>query len=201
MDKYPECFEELIEFFKSFPGVGRRSAERMAFAMIKWPSDKISEASRILSNLNLSVGTCPECGNLSEKNSLCLICSDSQRDRSIICVVEDIPQMHSIEKCKTYKGLYHILHGKIIPLDGKHIDNEPIESLKKRIEAGNVSEIVMALSMDIEGQATAIYLSDIFKSRGLKISRIARGIPAGSDISFADSATISAALNGRTKLD
>lgn len=200
MDKYPECFENLIEVFKSFPGIGRRSAERMAFTMLKWPAEQIARAGKTISDLNSIIALCPDCGNLSEKDGLCVICADVHRDRSLVCIVEDVPQIHSIERCGTYRGLYYVLHGKNIPLDNKQIENDLIDRLKRRIEAGGVSEIVMALSMDIEGQATAIFLSNILKPYGIKISRIARGLPAGSDISFADSATISAAMTGRIQM-
>jgi recombination protein RecR len=200
MDKYPESFERLIEVLKSFPGVGRRSAERMAFAMLKWTPEKTSEAGRTISGLHGNVSSCADCGNLCEKDNLCAICSDTHRDRSVLCIVEDVPQIHSIEKCRTYRGLYHVLHGKIIPLDGKNIGGETLDKLRLRIESGEVKELVMALSMDVEGQATAIYLSDLFKNSGVRITRIARGLPAGSDISFADPATISAAMSGRTQM-
>ena len=200
MEKYPQAFEDLISFFKSFPGIGKRTAERMAFEIMKWSPEKLSQAAKVISELKNNLSYCDNCGNLSETSKLCSICSDPHRDHSIICIVEDIPQIKSIEKAKAYKGLYHVLHGKIIPLDNREISTEVIDKIKHRIESGEIKEILIALSMDIEGQATAIYLSDILKVCNIKISRIARGIPAGSDISYADPATISAAISGRTQI-
>jgi recombination protein RecR len=200
MTKYPQAFEELIEALKSLPGIGRRSAERMAFAMLKWPSEKIAATGNLIASLNLKIGHCPQCGNISSSNQPCEICADFSRDQSTICVVEESAQIESIEKCGAYKGVYHVMNGKIIPLDAKDIETASFEKLKQRADSGGVKELVMAFSMDIEGQATSIYLADIFKNSGIKISRIARGLPAGSDIAFADSATITAAFQGRTPI-
>lgn len=200
MEKYPQSFEKIIDFFKTFTGIGRRSAERMAFEIIKWDEEKLREAGQLIAELKQKISHCEICGNLCETGNLCSICSDNHRDHSIICIVEDIQQIHSIEKSKVFRGLYHVLHGKIIPLDNKNLSSESLKNLKKRLQNGEIKEILMALSMDVEGQATSIYLSNELKNFPVKITRIARGIPAGSDISYADPATISAAIAGRTQM-
>jgi recombination protein RecR len=202
MGKYPHHFEELLAILRSLPGVGKRTAERMAFAMMKWPSEKLESAGQLILSLRDNVLECPECGNLSPTQAeKCVICSSPSRNSGIICIVEDVSQLGSIEACGAYRGLYHVLHGKIIPLDGKELANQSIEKLKSRISRGQVSELIIALGMDVEGQATAIYLSELFGNDNLKISRIARGLPIGSDIAFADPDTIVAAFQGRTNIN
>lgn len=197
-NKYPAVFEELVETFKSFPGVGRKSAERMAFSLIKWPPDKIKRAGETISSIPLKVTHCPECGNLWQDGTLCGICTDQSRDASIICVVEEASQIQNLEKSGLFKGRYHVLGGKYSPIQGKEAHHLNTESLLKRLESGEIREIIFALSFDVEGQATAAYLAHLLKDRNLKISRLATGLPVGSDISYADSATIAAALSGRT---
>lgn len=197
-NKYPQIFEELIDIFKSFPGVGKKSAERMAFSIIKWPPEKIRKAGEIISSISEKITNCPECGNLSVADALCDICADPSRDRGIICVVEESSQIQNLEKSGTFKGLYHILGGKFSPLEGKEAHDLNTDTLLRKLEKGEIKEVIFALSFDVEGQATAAYLANLFKDKNFKISRLATGLPVGSDISYADSATIAAALNGRT---
>ncbi|OGV48107.1 MAG: recombination protein RecR [Lentisphaerae bacterium GWF2_52_8] len=197
---YPNALEELIEILKTVPGVGRRSAERMAFSMLKWPPGKLEAFADTLRTLHEKVTPCPECGGLSEEKLPCRICSSTLRDHSLLCIVEEPGLIHNIEKGGLYKGAYHVLGGKLSPLDGKGASELNIGSLLRRIEAKQVREVILALSADVDGQATSIYVANLLKEKGVKITRLAQGLPAGSDISYADSATIAAALSGRISI-
>lgn len=198
--KYPKAIEEIIELLKTLPGVGRRSAERMAFSMLKWDSDKLDILGTHLKTLHEKIGTCPECGNLASSGELCNICALPSRDRALICVVEEAFQVQNIESSSFFRGVYHVLGGKLSPLEGKNAKDLKLDELLERIKKQNVREIILALSPDVEGQATAIYIAEMLNGNELKITRLAQGLPAGSDISYADSATIAAALNGRIPL-
>ena len=199
-EKYPDPLKELVDFLKSLPGIGLKNAERLAFAMLKWPQDKLEAFGDSVKNLKSNVTPCPECGNLSSENELCTICSSTSRERSVICVVEESLQIYTIESGGLFKGLYHVLGGKLSPLSGKSAESLNIESLHKRVTEGNVAEVILALSPDVEGQATSVYISEILKDTNVKTTVLARGLPAGSDISYADSATIAAALSGRKSM-
>lgn len=200
-NSYPDALLELMELLRSLPGVGRRSAERMALAIYKWDEDKLEALSGNLHTLKQRVCLCPECGNLAggkdENGGLCCICASPLRDASSICVVEEATQIRIIEASGTFKGHYHVLGGRIAPLEGKGIDSISIEALEHRIEQGEIREIILALSPDVEGQATALYLAKRLSGHEIRISRLAQGLPAGSDLSYADPATIAAALSGR----
>ena len=196
---YPDAFLNLIELLRGLPGVGKRSAERMAMQMYKWNDSRLKALSSVLAELHEQIGTCPECGAMSSgKNVLCPICASPKRDRSIICVVEDFTQLRTIEAGGTYRGLYHILGGKLAPLEGRTAESLTIPALLKRLSDNTVKEVILALCPDVEGRATEVYLTGILKENAsVNISRLAQGLPAGADISFADAATISAALSGR----
>lgn len=199
--KYPEALETLLELLRGVPGVGRRSAERMALAILKWDDSKIQALSETLRDLKSRVTLCPQCGNLSSDGAACSICSSPLRDPSAICVVEESAQIRTIEAGSVFKGLYHVLGGRLAPLEGKTADSLSIAKLDERLADGSVKELILALSPDVEGQATAVYIANRLKGRGLRISLLARGLPAGSDLSYADPATVAAALHGRTPFD
>lgn len=190
-----------MELLKSLPGVGRRSAERMALAMLKWDEAKLAAMSETLRSMKSRVTTCHECGNFSSDGGLCAVCASPVRDSSVICVVEEASQIRSVEASSAFRGRYHVLGGRIAPLEGKGVESISLEALMKRIDTGSVNELILALSPDVEGQATAVYIANALKGRGLKVSRLAQGLPAGSDLSYADPATIAAAMSGRTSLD
>lgn len=199
----PQTLNELIELLKNLPGVGKRSAERLALAVYQWDDGKLDALSENLASLHTRIHACPVCGNLSdaENNGECNICSSPLRDSSVICVVEDIAQVNSLEAAGVFKGVYHVLGGRIAPLEGKFPESIAIPQLDERIARGTVRELILALSQDLEGQATAVYLAERFRGRGLKITGLARGLPAGSDLTYADSATLAVALNARISLD
>lgn len=204
MTSYPQALLELMELLKSLPGVGKRSAERMALAILKWDDSKLYALSENLRTLRKRVGICSVCGNLADEsgeNTLCTFCASPARDATSLCVVEEASQIRAIEAGGVFRGLYHVLGGRIAPLEGKTADALTIDKLEQRLNQGIVREIILALSPDVEGQATSIYLANRFKNRNLRISRPARGLPAGSDLSYADPATIAAALAGRTDFD
>ena len=192
----PQEIERIISLFKELPGIGRRGAERIVFSLLKWPPEKLKFFGEELSTLPVNVKRCKICWNLSEHET-CKICSAVDRDESLLCIVEDFIQLPVIE-ATSYRGKYHILGGKLSPLEGISPDKLKIDLLQKRLsENKNIKEVLIALSQDIEGQATTIYLSKILAFYGVKITTLARGIPAGADISFANSATLSAAIEGR----
>ena len=204
-EKYPQALEDLMELLRSLPGVGRRSAERMAMNFFAWDGTKLEVLSQVLADLKKKVGKCSVCGNLADIREdgtvLCPICASPSRDPELLCVVEDTPQIRSIEASGVFRGVYHVLGGRIAPLEGRGVESISADALEMRLERGSFREIIFALSPDVEGQATAVYLADRLRRFGLKTSRLAQGLPAGSDLSFADPATIAAALSGRTAFD
>lgn len=197
MNQYPDQLNTLIEILTSLPGIGKRGAERMALAMLKWQPEKLAALGNIIAGLPESVTFCPDCGNLAAAGKQCPVCLAPGRDQTLVCVVEDYTQINAIERSAFYRGLYHVLGGKLSPLSGRHIEDLNIDSLLRRVEELEIKEVILALSPDVEGQATASYLSEILARKQIKITRLAQGLPAGSDISYADAATIGAALKGR----
>jgi len=198
--QYPEAIEELIEYFRQLPGIGRRGAERLALALLDWEPDRQRLFGLAVAKLPERIGTCPECGAIAPAGETCAICADSRRDSSLLCVVENMPQLFAVEKGNTYRGRYLVLGGRLSPLDGEDGSSLNLELLHKRASGGEVKEIILALSPDVEGRATAAYLAELLADLPVKLTRPALGLPAGSNLSFADSATISAAFSGRTDL-
>ena len=200
---YPAALAEMMELFKTLPGVGKRSAERMVLSVLKWDESKLSAMADVFQHLKERIGTCSICGNLAERSSsdtepLCPFCASPDRDVTSLCVVEDALQIRAIEAGGVFHGVYHVLGGRLAPLEGKDAGQLSIDRLEERLDEGVIKEVILALSPDMEGQATAFYLANRLKDRALKISRPARGLPAGSDLTYVDPATIAAALNGRT---
>lgn len=198
MPAYPPTFERLIELLKGLPGIGRRTSERLAFAMLKWPPDRLAALADTLRETGTRLSPCPTCANLAENHEPCAICRDSRRDHAVVCVVEDAAQLHCIENSGQYRGVYHVLNGRLAPLDGKGPESLNFAPLLARVKDGEVREIIFALSADVEGQATTIYLSEMMARPGLTLTSLARGLPAGADLVYADAATVTAAINGRT---
>ena len=194
---YPERIEALIGELKQLPGVGRRGAERMALALLDRSGAELEALGELIASLPRTVGPCPRCGAFSEAGELCQICSDPERDRKVLCVVENMPQLFAVEASGHYRGRYLVLGGKLSPLDSENGEGLNLALLSNIIKEGEVQEVILALSSDVEGRATAVFLADLLAGYGLKISRPALGLPAGANLSFADAATIGAALRGR----
>ena len=190
---------KLIEEFSKLPGIGKRSAERLAFYILKQPAEKVERFSRALTEAKEKITFCPICQSLTDSVP-CSICSDSRRDQTVICVVENPKDILAMEKTKEFKGVYHVLHGVISPIDGIGPDDIKIKELLLRTKDGNLKEIIMATNPSIEGEATAMYISNLFKNFGIKVTRIAHGLPVGGELEYADEITITKALEGRQEI-
>ena len=198
--QYPAALEELIEYLRMLPGIGRRGAERIALAMCQWNADQQRAFGNAVGALPENIGSCPRCGALCAAGDICAICADPKRDMSQICVVENMPQLFAVEKGNYFKGHYLVLGGRISPLDGEDGSSLNIPLLKERAAMAETKEIILALSSDVEGRATAAFLAEILQEFPVKITRPALGLPAGANLSYADGATIAAAFSGRTDI-
>jgi recombination protein RecR len=196
---YPKALDDLCHSLKQLPGVGTRGAERLALALLDWNQQRLDQLADQLAQLHERIRPCEVCGNLAE-DSRCRICLDPARESDVICVLEDARQVIAIERCGRFRGRYHVLGGKLSPLDGVDFDDLNTASLLQRIEAGGIREIIIATSPDVEGGATAAYLAEALTPYELEITRIATGVPVGSDLSFADSATMASAIDSRRRL-
>ncbi len=190
-----ESLNQLIDEFSQLPGIGRKSAQRLAMYILKLPKDDVNKIAQALVNVKEKMRYCSVCWNFTETDP-CGICSSGKRETSTICVVEEPNDVLAIEKTNDYKGLYHVLGGSLSPLEGIGPDDLKVKELLARIKPG-IDEIILALNPDIEGEATTIYLSRLLKPLGIKVTRLARGIPIGGDLEFADEATLTRAIEGR----
>ncbi len=198
--EYPEALEALAEQLGKLPGIGRRTAERLAMALLEWDQEELETLGGRISRLRQEVHTCKICGNLADGEH-CRICLAPSRDRQAVCVVEHARQVPVIEQCGRFHGLYHVLGGRLSPLDGIEIGDLNVNSLYVRIAEQHVQEIILATSPDVEGEATASYLAEELQKRfSITVSRIALGVPVGSDLSFADAATMAMAIDTRRQL-
>ena len=191
--------DDLINVFAKLPGIGRKSAARIAFDILEKDNSEIENMLYTIKDSYENIKHCSICGNLSE-NDVCEICSNEKRNRDIICVVEGVRDITAFEKSAIYNGLYHVLGGKIDPLNGVTIDDLNIDRLLKRLD-GTVQEIILALNPDLEGETTNLYLTKILKEKGIKVSKIASGIPMGGNIEYTDMATLGKSLEGRTEIE
>ena len=198
--EYTKPLARLIEFFQKFPGIGPKSAQRMAFHLLKMPLGEVQRFAEILVEAKQNIHYCSVCFNMSASNP-CEICSDTRRDNSTICVVAETKDLIAIEKTREYKGLYHVLQGTLSPLDGIGVEDIRIKELLTRAADRNVKEIILALSPSVEGEATSMYITKLLKPFNINISRIAFGIPVGSDLEFADEITLAKAIEGRRLID
>ncbi len=197
---YPAAVESLIGVLKQLPGVGRRGAERLALAMLEWEPEQRQLLGNLVSQLSETVSACPECGALADAGQLCAVCRRADRDASQVCVVETMAQLFAIEASGNFRGRYHVLGGRLSPLDAEDGSGLSLPRLLERANSGGVREVILALSSDVEGRATAIYLADLLKSSPVRVTRPALGLPAGANLSYADAATITAAFDGRISL-
>ena len=198
MDFYPIAIEKLIEEFAKLPSIGQKTAQRLALYVLNLPEDEVREFAGALVKARGTVRYCSVCGNFTE-SEICSICSNPNRDNSIICVVEQPKDIMILEKVKEYNGGYHVLHGNISPMQGRGPQDIRIRELVSRMKE-NVKEVIIATNPNIEGEATAMYISKILKPLEVKVTRIAAGIPVGGDLEYADEVTLSKALEGRTEI-
>ena len=196
---YPKAIAALIEQFHKFPSVGPKSAQRMAFYLLRMPTADVENFAKAIIEAKHNTQTCDVCFNLSS-TSPCEICSSTQRDRSVICVVSETKDLIAIEKTNEYKGLYHVLQGLISPIDGIGAEDIRIKELLNRLTNEEVKEIILELSPSVEGEATSLYLTRLIKPFGIKVSRIAFGLPVGADLEYADEMTIAKAIEGRHEI-
>ena len=199
MSSFPPSLETLIDRFASLPGIGRKSAQRLAFQILSLTDDEARAFSDAVTEAKKNVRTCSVCQNLTDGET-CRICADPSRDASVICVVSDPRDVFAIERAQEFRGLYHVLHGVISPISHVGPDDIRIRELVARVADGNVSEVIMATNPDTEGETTAKYISRLIKPFGVTVTRLAYGVPVGASLEFADDATLSAALEGRREI-
>ena len=200
MDYFPPALENLVGQFAKLPGVGRKSAQRLAFFILDQPDDEAKAFADAIVSAKTAISCCPVCQNLTEGDGPCPMCASSRRDHTVICVVADPKDVIAMERGREYHGLYHVLHGVISPMNHVGPDDLRIKQLLERVTAGGVEEVIMATNPDTEGEATAMYRSRLLKPFGVKTTRLAYGIPVGSHLEFADDATLMRALDGRREI-
>ena len=191
--------EKLIEQFERLPGIGYKTAQRLAFFVLDLPEDQAAEFAQAILDAKQTVHTCKVCQNLTD-GEICSICSDPMRDKGLICVVTDPKDVVALERTREYKGLYHVLHGVISPLNGIGPDQLRIKELLQRLADEDIREVIMATNPDTEGEATAMYLSRLLKPFGVAVTRLAYGVPVGGHLEYADEVTLTRALEGRTQI-
>lgn len=196
MTDHIEVLQRLAEKFGRLQGVGRKTAMRMAFSVLELEEETVRELADTLVEAKTTIHECSVCGNLTDEE-LCAVCSDESRDRSTICVVEDVKAVFSIEKVREFRGLYHVLHGVISPLNNVTPDKIRIKELITRVGEGDVREVIIATNPTTDGEVTAMYISKYLKPLGTKVTRLAYGVPVGADLEYADEVTLGRALEGR----
>ena len=197
MNSFPDSLNDLIDEFSRFPGIGRKTAQRMAFYVLNSNDNLANDLSNSILILKSKIRFCEKCYGISE-DKLCMICSNPRRDSSTICVVENPADIYTFEKTSIFKGLYHVLGGVLSPLDGIGPDQLEIKSLLERVEPEN--EVLVATNATIEGEATCLYLANLLEERAVKVTRLARGLPMGGDLEFVDDATIMRAIEDRSAI-
>ena len=200
MEYFPPALEHLVEQFARLPGIGRKSAQRLAFHVLSLSQEEAEAFAQAVVEAKRAIHCCPVCQNLTEGDGPCSICASPRRDTSVICVVADPKDVVAMERSREYQGLYHVLHGVISPMNHVSPDDLHIKSLLERVAAGGVSEVIMATNPDTEGEATAMYLSRLLKPFQVKVTRLAYGIPVGSHLEYTDDATLMRALEGRREM-
>ena len=199
MSYYSPSIEKLIESFEKLPSIGNKTAARLTFYILDRPEEEVKEFVDAIINAKKNLKYCSKCFNISDTDP-CEICSNPRRDQSIICVVEDVKDVVAMERTHEFNGLYHVLHGSISPMNGVGPDDIKIKELLSRLMDGTVKELILATNPRVEGEATAMYISKLVKPMGIKVTRIAHGIPVGGDLEYTDEVTLSKALEGRREL-
>ena len=195
----PDALNRLVAQLSKLPGIGEKTAQRLAFHILRAPDDYATDLVAALQEVKSKVRLCSRCFSLTE-GQLCGFCIDDRRDDRLLCVVEGIADLMALEKTREYKGRYHVLHGVLSPLEGIGPEQLRIQELLVRLEDGKVEEVIVATNPDVEGEATALYLMKLLKPMGLRVTRLAQGLPMGGDLEFADQATLARALSGRREL-
>ena len=199
MQFFPAALQNLSDQFARLPGIGGKTAQRLAFHVLSLPLEESEEFAQAIVQAKQEVHTCPQCQNLTDRE-LCPICDDDTRDASTICVVAEPKDVIAMERSREYRGVYHVLHGVISPLNHVTQDDIRIKELLRRVSTGNVKEVIMATNPDTEGEATAMYISRLLRPMEVKVTRLAYGIPVGSQLEYADEVTLSRALEGRQEI-
>lgn len=199
MDYFAPSLAKLIDQFERLPGIGRKTAQRLAFFMLSQTDERCEEFARALTEAKRSIHYCVDCQNLTS-DERCPICSSFQRDKAVICVVEDVRDLVALERTGEYNGVYHVLHGAISPMDGIGPEDLKIKELLHRLNNGEVQEVIMATNPDVEGEATAMYLTRLIKPLGIRTTRLAYGIPVGGELEYVDESTLTRAMEGRQEL-
>ena len=200
MADYIESLQNLSAQFGRLNGVGRKSALRMAFSLLDWTEEEVQAFAGAILDAKRKIHLCPVCQNLTDRE-LCPICADENRDRSVICVVTDVRAVMAMERVREYRGVYHVLHGLISPMNGVTPDKLKIRELLERVGHGDVAEVIVATDPNVEGEATAMYLSRLLKPLGVRVTRLAYGVPVGGDLEYADAVTLFRALQGRRDVE
>ena len=199
MRNYPRALWRLIEELEKMPGVGPKTAQRLAFFVLSRSKEEAAELAEAITDVKEKIRRCRQCFNFSE-NELCDICADPRREKSEICVVAEARDLYALERSGEYRGLYHVLGGVLSPIEGIGPDNLAIRPLLERLRSGEVKEVILATNPVVEGDATAAYIAGLIKPLNVRVSRIALGLPVGGDIDYADEITVSRALQGRTEM-
>ncbi len=195
----PDPLNQLVAQLSKLPGIGEKTAQRLAFHILRAPPEYARDLSQAIQDLVAKVGLCARCFALTEAE-LCSFCQDPRREERTLCVVEGVADLMAIERTREFKGRYHVLHGVLSPLDGVGPEQLRIKELLRRLGGGSVDEVIVATNPDVEGEATALYLTRLLKPMGIKVSRIAQGLPMGGDLEFADQATLAKALSARREM-
>lgn len=193
------ALEKLIEQFQRFPSIGRKTAQRMAFHVLDLTDEQANEFANAIIDAHTKIHRCSVCHNLTE-NELCPVCESTGRDKTVVCVVEEPRDVLAMERMREFNGVYHVLHGVISPMNGVGPEQLTVKSLVERVANGGVNEVIMATNPTIEGDTTAMYIGKLIKPFGVKVTRLAYGIPVGADIEYADDVTLMRALSGRSEL-
>lgn len=196
---YPKSIKKLVESFKYFPGIGEKTAERLAFSVLSMEQEQVDDLSSSLVNAKKSIKRCQMCNNLSEEN-ICDICSDGGRNHDLLCIVEDPKTVFSIEKIGTYNGYYHVLNGLVSSFNGINPEELRLDKLIERVQNEHFKEVIIAVKQCIEGEMTALYIKSILSDLDIKVTRIASGIPIGADMEYIDSLTLEKAFDNRTTI-
>jgi recombination protein RecR len=199
MDVTPRSVTRMIEEFHRLPGIGPKTAQRLTFFLLRAPKEQVQQLAESIKELRERITTCSICCNISEQNP-CEICRDDSRDHAQICVVEEPLDMVALERTRQYKGVYHVLHGAISPVEGIGPEDLRIRELLNRVRNDRVAEVLLATNPNIEGEATAMYLERLIKPLGIRLTRLARGLPVGGDLEYADEVTLTRALEGRSEM-